>query len=161
MPWRLVRWTVWAPCSAWAIARQVGAMAGKSASMPPRTSISSVKWVSTSPRAPCATASLTAWVWVMDLPTTHKKTSAAFIAAAAGAGGSCPSRSRGRMLQKTGSPPAAQTAAPSSSAMLMREGSVTISTVSPGFTLAQRLTTVCAPFAIWMFLIKAPSVFVV
>ena len=65
------------------------------------------------------------------------------------------------MLQKTGSPPAAQTAAPSSSAMLLREGSVTISTVSPGFTFAQRLTTVCAPLAIWMFLIKAPSVFVV
>jgi len=38
--------------------------------------------------------------------------------------------------------------------MLMREASVTIRTVSPALTCAQRLTTVPAPFAIITFLIN-------
>ena len=71
-----------------AMARQTGAMALKSASMPPRVSMSSEKWVSTSPREPAATALLTAWVWVMDRLTAQRNTSEFFMASATGRGGS-------------------------------------------------------------------------
>ena len=70
------------------MARQRGAMARKSAVIPPRTIISSVNWVRTRPRLPPAVASLTACVWVMERLTAHKNTSEARKADAMFAGGS-------------------------------------------------------------------------
>ena len=88
MPCGVSSRTLSLPASAAAMARQRGAMARKSAWIPPRTIIPSVNWVSTSPRAPAAVASLTACVWVMERLTAQRNTSEARMAAAMAAGGS-------------------------------------------------------------------------
>ena len=89
------------------MALHTGAMAGKSAVMPPRTIMLSSNWVSTSPRRPRAVASFTASVWVMEWLTAHRNTSDAFMAAATLAGGSCPLTSRGVMTMMVASASAA------------------------------------------------------
>ena len=95
------------PARALAMARHTGAMAGKSAVMPPLTIMLSSNWVSTRPRRPRAVASFTALVWVMEWFTAHRNTSEAFMAAATLAGGSWPLTCRGVMTMMVASAPAA------------------------------------------------------
>ena len=152
----VVRWIFSEPASAAATALHSVLAASKSASIPPCIIMSSVNWVSTTPREPPAMASLTAWVWVMDLPTTDMNASLAFMAAETGAGGSWPSVSRGTMTCRMGSAWTRYTAAAMASAMDRRDASVMISTFSPGFTLTQVDTTLSAPRAISIFFILLP-----
>ena len=56
-------------------------------------------------RAPAFAASILARVWVMEVLMGHSTTSAAFMAAAMEAGGSCPDTSRGDMVTSMASAP--------------------------------------------------------
>ncbi len=82
---------------------QTGLWALKSASIPPLVISLSVNAVITRIRAPADVASFTAFVWVIDLLTGARTTSALFIASATESGGSCPSISRGLIIISTGS----------------------------------------------------------
>ena len=96
-------------------------------------------------RAPAFAASIFARVWVMEVLMGHKTTSAAFMAAAMGAGGSWPDTSRGVIVTSMASAPRALAAWYRASPMGNFPSSVITRTFSPAFTFIQEVRT---PFPI-------------